>query len=105
MSFYAERPIDHRRIEKPLYAARLRFELFVFWHRASKQAVDTSQHYLIGKFGTFPNEALRITRVASIREVEWERTMQPMARDEVAQYAEEMRRWEAPRREYHPFRL
>lgn len=94
-SFYAERLIDQRRVGDPQYAARLRFELFVYWHRASGNDVDTSQHYLIGTFGTYPREALRLTRVASIREVEWEPTMQPIARDEVALYAEEMCTWGA----------
>jgi hypothetical protein len=91
--FYAARLIDYRRAHEPQYMARLRFELFVYWHRAGKKAVDTSQHYLIGKFGQLPREELWLTRVASIREVEREPNMRPIARDEVAMYAEELRRW------------
>jgi hypothetical protein len=92
-NFYAERQIDPQRADDPQYAAKVRFELFVFWHRAAKQDVDTSQHYLIGKFGQPPREALRLTRVASIAAVEWEPNMQPIARDQVALYAEEIQRW------------
>lgn len=96
MNFYAERQIDQHRSGDPLYMERVRFELFVFWHRASQKDVDTAQHYLIGKFGAYPRETLRMTRVASIREVECEPNMQPIARDQVALYAEEIRRWGNP---------
>lgn len=99
--FYAERRIDYHRAHEPQYMARLRFELFVFWHRAAALDVDTSQHYLIGKFGQPPHESLRLTRVTSIREVEHESDMQPIARDEVAQYAEVMQRWKQPHETDH----
>jgi hypothetical protein len=101
MSLYAEYLIDYRRADDLQYMARVRFELFVYWHRAGQKDVDLTQHYLIGKFGTPPRETLRMTRVALIREVEWEPSMQPIARDEVAQYAEVMQRWSQPREAHY----